>query len=103
LVGGFITRNLIEIQKTMKTFSNKMPTEIRFMVYSRRNKFHKDLKIFIMFKGGMANPNRSLGRIRPIFDKNCKKTLKISKNHPVSIQDWAAEIPFWAAGWPPLV
>jgi hypothetical protein len=52
----------------------------------------------------VANPNRSLGRIwknfqkywlfGPNFDKNCEKTLKISKNHLVSIQDWATEVSF---------
>jgi hypothetical protein len=50
----------------------------------------------------VANPNRYLGRIwkklqkygrfGPIFDKSCDKTLKILKNHRVSIQDWAVEI-----------
>ncbi len=68
---------------------------------------------------GVANPNRSLGRNQknfqkywlfgPIFDKNCEKTLKISKSQQVLIHDWAAGISFWAtcgpraAGWPPLI
>ncbi len=39
-----------------------------------------------------------LGRI---LAKTEQKAPKISKNHRVSIQDWAAEIPFWAAGWSP--
>jgi hypothetical protein len=47
--------------------------------------------------------SKNIDFLGQILTKNSGKTLKISKNHRVSILDSAPEIPFWAAGWPPLL
>ncbi len=65
--------------------------------------------LFTQNKGGQPkslSPKSLLGRIWEtskninflcqLLTKNCEKILKISKYYRVSIQDWAAEIPFWA-------
>jgi hypothetical protein len=40
-----------------------------------------------------------LGQFMP---KTQGKSSKISVNHRILIQDWAAHFFFWTAGWPPL-
>ncbi len=40
--------------------------------------------------------SKNIDFLGQILTKTAEKTLKISKNHRVSIQHWAAKIPFWA-------
>jgi hypothetical protein len=118
----FINKNILN-NKVIQigSFKSMFPKFLSRDTQNQNKKFldtPTSFPCFTSFRSGVANPNRSLGRIwvnfqkywffGPNFDKNCEKTAKISKNRRVSIQVWAAEILFWvacgprAAGWPPL-
>jgi hypothetical protein len=93
----------LELQRIIPNLLKMSSNELFFIFIRKCGKF---LWMVIIFKPGVANPNRFLGRIwKNIrkyllfglnFDKNCEK--KHSKYLKIPILDWATKIPFWAAG-----